>query len=62
LTRPWRTSSYSDTARQCVEVASAAAACLVRDTRDRDGQQLAFGARAWATFTSRVKDGRLSAG
>jgi hypothetical protein len=39
----------------CAEVASAFAAVLVRDTRDRDGAVLAFPAGAWREFGQRVR-------
>jgi Domain of unknown function (DUF397) len=48
----WRKSSYSDgNGGQCVEVSSDGMV-LVRDTTDRDGGTLAFGAGAWAEFTT----------
>jgi len=46
----WRTSSYTDTG-ECIEVGQFAAECLVRDSKDREGPQLAFSLRAWAAFT-----------
>jgi Domain of unknown function (DUF397) len=55
--RAWRTSSYSDSARQCVEVGQAGTACLVRDTRDRTAGSLAFSSRTWTTFTLGIKNG-----
>lgn len=57
VSQPWRKSSYSDTARQCVEVAQAGPACLVRDTANRSGQQLSVGRRAWVTFTRHMRNG-----
>jgi Domain of unknown function (DUF397) len=57
LSRAWRKSTYSDTAQQCVEVAQARSACLVRDTQDRAAGHVAFSARAWATFTHGIKNG-----
>ena len=52
--RTWRTSTYSDT-QQCVEVAQAGQACLVRDTKNRDTGTLSFSPRAWAAFTRAIK-------
>jgi hypothetical protein len=51
----WRKSSYSGAnGGDCVEVASAAGVA-VRDTTDRDGVTLAFSARAWAAFVTRLR-------
>jgi CRISPR/Cas system-associated protein Csm6 len=63
LTRPWRTSSHSDTGGQCVEVAQAGTTCAVRDSRDPDGRRLSFTHQAWAAFTGGIKHGpcRISA-
>jgi hypothetical protein len=63
VSHPWRKTTYSDTARQCVEVAQAGTACLVRDTTNRSGHQLTFGPRAWTAFTRGFRSGcfRLSA-
>jgi hypothetical protein len=52
----WRKSSYSgDNGGECVEVASAAGAVLVRDTTSRTGPALVFPAEAWRAFMSTVK-------
>jgi hypothetical protein len=51
----WRTSSYSGTNGNCVEVGGAASAVLVRDTRDRDGVALTILSGAWASFTASLK-------
>ena len=48
----WRTSSYSGTNGNCVEVAGTACAVLLRDTKDRDGIVLSVPAQAWAAFTA----------
>jgi hypothetical protein len=56
LTRTWRASSYSDSARQCVEVAQAGAACLVRDTKDRAAGHLAFSPATWTAFTQGIRN------
>jgi hypothetical protein len=46
----WRMSSYStSTGGNCVEV-SAPGGILVRDTTDRGGRALAFGATPWRRF------------
>lgn len=39
----------------CVEIAAAPSAVLVRDSKDADGPRLAFGRQAWAAFAARVK-------
>jgi hypothetical protein len=53
----WRKSSYCDTGGQCVEVAQAGQAHLVRDSKNPDGGYLAFSGQGWAAFISDVKDG-----
>ncbi len=52
----WRTSSYTGTAGNCVEVAAAAAAgtTLIRDTKDRRGPVLAVSATAWRAFLAGI--------
>jgi Domain of unknown function (DUF397) len=56
----WRKSSYSGSGNNCVEVATQAGACAVRDSKNRAGGHLIFGADAWAAFISDVKQGRFS--
>jgi len=52
----WRKSTYSDgNGGSCVEVAGTARVVLVRDTKDRDGGTLAFGATAWRAFAEQLK-------
>jgi Domain of unknown function (DUF397) len=52
----WRKPSYSGgQGGNCVEVASAAPAVLVRDTKDRGGTVLSVPAGAWAEFISAIK-------
>jgi hypothetical protein len=47
----WRKSSYSDASGgQCIEVGTAIAAVLVRDTTDRDGCTLSVPPAAWTRF------------
>jgi hypothetical protein len=51
----WRKSTYSGSnGGDCVEVASAGAV-MVRDTTNRDGGTLSFGAAAWATFLGTLR-------
>jgi hypothetical protein len=38
-----------------VEVGHGASAVLVRDTANRDGETLAFGAGAWAAFLATLR-------
>jgi hypothetical protein len=47
----WRKATYSNGGENCVETASGSGVVLVRDTKDRDGGTLAFGAGAWERFT-----------
>ncbi|MEV0191043.1 DUF397 domain-containing protein [Kitasatospora purpeofusca] len=47
----WFKSSYSSNeGGDCVEVAEAADAVLVRDSKDKSGPQLAFSSAAWNSF------------
>jgi hypothetical protein len=51
----WRKSSFSGSeGGSCVEVASADGV-MVRDTTNRDGGTLSFGATAWATFLGTLR-------
>jgi hypothetical protein len=53
----WRKSSYSDAnGGQCVEARDdELGAVMVRDTTDRAGATLTFGAGAWAAFTAALR-------
>lgn len=51
----WRKSSYSAENGNCAEAATAAGGVLVRDTTDRGGVTLTVPARAWRSFTARIK-------
>ncbi|GAA3912308.1 DUF397 domain-containing protein [Actinoplanes auranticolor] len=55
----WRKSSRSAAAGHCVEIASAAAAVFVRDSKDVAGPVLEFGTRDWADFLAGVRAGRF---
>ena len=55
-TMNWRKASYSaNGGENCVETASDAGVILVRDTTDRDGETLRFGAGAWDRFTASLR-------
>jgi hypothetical protein len=52
----WRKSTHSDAnGGACVEAADSVGAILVRDTTNRDGGTLAFGATAWERFLGTIK-------
>ncbi|MET8542287.1 Scr1 family TA system antitoxin-like transcriptional regulator [Kitasatospora sp. NPDC004799] len=54
----WLKSSYSSGGGNCIEVAPGHPAILpVRDSKDPDGPQLAFGLDAWQSFITGVKSG-----
>jgi hypothetical protein len=57
----WRKSTYSGAGGgNCIEVASnLPGIAAVRDSKDRNGPALAFGADAWAAFLRSVKAGYL---
>jgi hypothetical protein len=51
----WRRSRHSGSNGNCVEVATDGPAVLVRDTKDHQGEALAFTTGAWARFTAMLK-------
>jgi len=52
----WRKSSRSgNNGGDCVEVADAARAVLVRDSKHRDGAVIAFSAGAWRALVVNIK-------
>jgi Domain of unknown function (DUF397) len=52
----WRKATYSSNGgASCVEVGSDTSAVMVRDTTDREGPMLAFGAGAWERFTGSLR-------
>lgn len=53
---PWRKSTYSFADNNCVEVAATSqGVAAVRDTKDREGAQLAFATHDWHRFLDRVR-------
>ncbi|MEU4894639.1 DUF397 domain-containing protein [Streptomyces sp. NPDC044780] len=49
----WFKSSYSSSAsNDCVEVATCPGTVHVRDSKDKEGPQLAFSPAAWADFVA----------
>jgi hypothetical protein len=55
--RGWFKSSRSASNAACIEVRIAADAVGVRDSKDRGGPALAFGAAAWTGFVAALKTG-----
>jgi hypothetical protein len=55
----WRKSTRSGAAGHCVEVASAAAAVFVRDSKDVTGPVLEFGRDGWMEFVAGVRAGEF---
>jgi Domain of unknown function (DUF397) len=51
----WRTSTASISNGECAEVRQDGTVVLVRDTKDRGGPVLAFGAGTWAAFVARLR-------
>ncbi|WP_328951482.1 DUF397 domain-containing protein [Streptomyces sp. NBC_00184] len=55
----WIKSTYSgDEGGECVEVAAALSAVLVRDSKERGGPQLAFARDAWTGFLFDLGQGK----
>ena len=53
----WRKSSFSGgNGGQCVEAGSLPGVVMVRDTTNRDGAVIEFGADTWRTFAATVKN------
>ncbi|MFF2745526.1 Scr1 family TA system antitoxin-like transcriptional regulator [Kitasatospora sp. NPDC058048] len=56
----WLKSSYSSGGGNCIEVAPGIPGVLpVRDSKDPDGPQLAFGMDAWQSFVAGIKSGEF---
>ena len=58
----WRKSTYSADQGACVEVGAGDAVVGVRDSADRDGPVLTFGARARRELTGRLRQAEGAAG
>ena len=52
-------SSYSTTAKECVEVAQLPQGAAVRDSTRPEKGHLAFDAQEWGAFVKEVRAGRL---
>ncbi|WP_367133376.1 DUF397 domain-containing protein [Saccharothrix sp. HUAS TT1] len=59
INQRWRKSSRSASDAQCVELAVGERVAGVRDTKNRGGGTLVFGARAFAAFLTDVKRARV---
>ncbi|WP_198533523.1 DUF397 domain-containing protein [Streptomyces sp. AcH 505] len=46
----WHKSSFSEGGNECVEVAVCAREVLARDSKDREGPEVAFSRSAWGEF------------
>lgn len=56
----WFKSSYSGSeGDNCVEVADSPEAVRVRDSKDKDGGQLALSRATWSTFVAYAADARV---
>ena len=51
----WRKSSHSTSQTDCVEVAQASGACVVRDSKNPDAARLTFTADIWQCFTGEIR-------
>ena len=59
-TADWRTSSYSTSGNQCVEVAPLPGdQVAVRDSANRDGGTHVLSRGAWAALTAAIRSGAL---
>lgn len=58
----WCKSSFSGAETNCVEVAAAADAVIVRDSKRPAGPACAFSGREWSAFIAAVKAGEFGTG
>ena len=56
----WRTSSYTGSGENCVEVAPLPGGAGGRDTKDRGGPVLYFTTGQWRDLLSRVRRGEVA--
>jgi hypothetical protein len=57
----WRKSPHSNPSGNCVEIAALPnRGVAVRDSKNPDGEILAFTAAEWAAFAAGVRDGSLA--
>jgi hypothetical protein len=57
----WRKASHSVANGQCVEVASAETAVVVRDSVDASGPVVAYPASVWRSFLANARTGAYDA-
>ncbi|MFI9638634.1 DUF397 domain-containing protein [Micromonospora sp. NPDC051925] len=55
----WKKSTRSNGGGNCVEVATPPQVVMVRDSKDRQGPALTFGAGQWGGFIEGIKTGRF---
>ncbi|MFD6194385.1 DUF397 domain-containing protein [Streptomyces sp. NPDC060275] len=56
----WRKSTYSGDSSNCVEIATAPAKILVRDSKAPTGSRLAFPRTVWADFLHHTAKSRVA--
>ena len=56
----WRTSSYSGSGNNCVQVAARGPGVAVRDSKDPHGPRLVFSPQQWRAFVAGVKAGEFT--
>ena len=58
----WRKSTYSNADGNCIEVAAGSSVVAVRDSKDRAGPVLTFGAPEWCEFLENVRNRQFDLG
>ena len=56
----WKTSSYSGSSGDCVQVARMSGGAVVRDSKNTNGPVLTFSADVWRAFIGKVKSGQIA--